>query len=547
MRVRGGFALSVFLSLSLVDARVVVSSNARGDARGMRDVDVEASLYERAMGRRVRESFEKMRANARRSRFRRARRRFVESSAVYGKIFAADAARTARRARETCDAIERDVRAFAREEAVRDDEDEDDEARDGDYGRDFGVGAEEEKEDARTRMATYDVERLRRCFQERANDSETRVAVAAAAIDEDLRAQRSNVEDKFFDELDARFRPMLAAVERRRRRSSVTSARDDVAGDRTDGRAPRDAYPHTTRALHRAFHAKSAAFERRAWMTLSHSVSRARRESFVEFLAHVSGKTPEPLFSSSLRDNDGSLTLDPDADAFVRVVRDAGARWSSTGAVAGETNGRATLDDEDAFARLIDRACEETREAFRIARDYVVDVVTRARERCEDVRRSREDEGPIERFGGVATRADAFARDAIPTGIVRPLDGCVAIDVTNVARELRAAAMSAMEAAAATAVEWASQETQRVARALTRLKLEERDAVDKAARAREIRDETRSLAEAYATLKASRAAKIPDLHVAAFDALEREIDAYARDVAADEDAGAEDTHDVRAT
>jgi len=512
----------------------------------MRDVDVV--VVERAVGRRVRESFEKMRAHARRNRFRRARRRFVESSAVYGKIFAADAARTARLARETCDVIERDVRAFAREEAVRDDEDDDDdEARDGDYGRDFGVGAEEEKEDARARMATYDVERLRRCFEERANDAETRVAAAAAAIDENLRAQRSNVEDKFFDELDARFRPMLVAVERRRRRSSVTSARDDVAGDRTDGRAPRDAYPHTTRALHRAFHAKSAAFERRAWMMLSHSVSRARRESFVEFLAHVSGKTQEPLFATTLRDDDGSLTLDPDADAFVRVVRDAGARWSSNGAVASarKTNGRATLDDEDAFARLIDRACEETREAFRTARDYIVDVLTRARERCEDVHRSREDEGPIERFGGVATRADAFARDAIPTGIVRTLGGCVAIDVTNVACALRAAAMAAIESAAATAVEWASQETQRVARELTRLKLEERDVVHKAAREKEIRDETRSLADAYATLKTSRAAKIPDLHVAAFDALEREIDAYARDDA--DDAGAEDTHDVCAT
>ena len=532
---------------------MVVSSKARrtrGGESGMRDVDVEASLYERAMGRRVRESFERMRAHARRNRFRRARRRFVESSAVYGKIFAADAARTARRARETCDAIERDVRAFAREEAVRDDDEDDDEdgeARAGDFGRDFGVGAEEEEKDARTRMATYDVERLRRCFQERATDAETRVNAAAASIDEDLRAQRSNVEDKFFDELDARFRPMLAAVERRRRRSSGTSARDDVS-------TPRDAYPHTTRALHRAFHSKSASFERRAWMTLSHSVSKARRESFVEFLAHVSGKTPEPFFATTLRDDDdGRLTLDPDADAFVRVVRDAGARWSSNGAVAGETNGRVTLDDEDAFARLMDRACEETREAFRTARDCVLDVVTRARERCEDVRRSREDEGPIERFGGVATRADAFARDAISTGIVRPLDGCVAIDVTNVARELRAAAMAAMESAAATAVEWASQETQRVARSLTRLKLEERDAVDKAARAKEIREETRALADAYATLKASRAAKIPDLHVAAFDALEREIDAYARDVAADEDddaiedAGAENTHDVRAT
>jgi len=71
---------------------------------------------------------------------------------------------------------------------------------------------------------------------------------------------------------------------------------------------------------------------------------------------------------------------------------------------------------------------------------------------------------------------------------------------------------------------------------LTRLKLEERD--DKSERAREMRKDTRSLADAYATLKASRAA-IPDLHVAAFDDLEREIDAFARD-AADDDRGDDD-------
>ena len=104
------------------------------------------------------------------------------------------------------------------------------------------------------------------------------------------------------------------------------------------------------------------------------------------------------------------MTLDPDADAFVRVVRDAGARWTSN-AMAEETNGRVTLDDEDAFARFIERACDETREAFQTAETYVVDLVNLARERCEEVRRAREDDEPIARFGAVATRADAFARE----------------------------------------------------------------------------------------------------------------------------------------
>jgi len=116
------------------------------------------------------------------------------------------------------------------------------------------------------------------------------------------------------------------------------------------------------------------------------------------------------------------------------------------------------------------------------------------------------------------------------------------VDVSSVVCELRTAAMAAMESAAATAVEWASASTQEVAHALTPLKLEERD--DKSERAREMRKDTRSLADAYATLKASRAA-IPDLHVAAFDDLEREIDAFVRDVAADDvrgdDDGTEDT------
>ena len=485
-----------------------------------------------------------MRAHARWNRFRRARRSFVESSAVYGTIFAEDAARAARRARETCDDVERDARAFARDVAVSEDEDEDDT---GDERGRGVVGDANEEEDARkTRAATYDVERLRKCFQEREADAKTRVGTAARAIEETLRVARANVEEKFFDELDARFRPMLAAVERRRRRSSGTNARDDISGDGDDGRVsrPRDAYPHTTRALRHAFDAKCASFERRVWMTLRIAVSRARRASFAEFLAHVSGKTSEPFFATTLRAGrgDGRLTLDPDADAFVRVVRDAGARWTSN-AMAEETNGRVTLDDEDAFARFIERACDETREAFQTAETYVVDLVNLARERCEEVRRAREDDEPIARFGAVATRADAFARemDAI-AGVVRPHDACVVVDVSSVVCELRAAAMGAMESAAATAVEWASASTQEVAHALTRLKLEERD--DKSERAREMRKDTRSLADAYATLKASRAA-IPDLHVAAFDDLEREIDAFARDVAADDDRddddGTEDT------
>ena len=486
-------------------------------------------LDARVRGRRVRESFEKMRAHARWNRFRRARRGFVESSAVYGTIFAEDAALAARRARETCDDVERDARAFARDVAVSEDEDE------YDTGDERGcgvVGDANEEEDARkTRAATYDVERLRKCFQEREADAKTRVGTAARAIEANLRVARANVEEKFFDELDARFRPMLAAVERRRRRSSGTNARDDVSGD-----APRDAYPHTTRALRRAFDAKCASFERRVWMTLRIAVSRARRASFAEFLAHVSGKTSEPFFATTLRAgrDDGHLTLDPDADAFVRVVRDAGARWTSN-AMAEETNGRVTLDDEDAFARFIERACDETREAFQTAETFVVDLVNLARERCEEVRRAREDDEPIARFGAVATRADAFARemDAV-AGVVRPHDACVVVDVSGVVCELRTAAMAAMESAAATAVEWASASTQEVAHALTRLKLEERD--DKSERAREMRKDTRSLADAYATLKASRAA-IPDLHVAAFDDLEREIDAFARDVAADDDRG----------
>ena len=481
-------------------------------------------LDARVRGRRVRESFEKMRAHARWNRFRRARRGFVESSAVYGTIFAEDAALAVRRARETCDDVERDARAFARDVAVSEDEDED--AR-------------------KTHAATYDVERLRKCFQEREADAKTRVGTAARAIEETLRVARANVEEKFFDELDARFRPMLAAVERRRRRSSGTNARDDVSGDGDDGRRPRDAYPHTTRALRRAFDAKCASFERRVWMTLSIAVSQARRASFAEFLAHVSGKTSEPFFATTLRAgrDDGRLTLDPDADAFVRVVRDAGARWTSN-AMAEETNGRVTLDDEDAFARFIERACDETREAFQTAETFVMDLVNLARERCEEVRRAREDDEPIARFGAVATRADAFARemDAV-AGVVRPHDACVVVDVSSVVCELRAAAMGAMESAAATAVEWASARTQEVAHALTRLKLEERD--DKSERAREMRKDTRSLADAYATLKASRAA-IPDLHVAAFDDLEREIDAFARDVAADDDRGDDDgTEDTK--
>jgi len=500
-------------------------------------------LDARVRGRRVRESFEKMRAHARWNRFRRARRGFVESSAVYGTIFAEDAALAARRARETCDDVERDARAFARDVAVSEDEDEDDT---GDERGRGVVGEANEEEDARkTRAATYDVERLRKCFQEREADAKTRVGTAARAIEETLRVARANVEEKFFDELDARFRPMLAAVERRRRRSSGTNARDDVSGDGDDGRAARDAYPHTTRALRRAFDAKCASFERRVWMTLSIAVSQARRASFAEFLAHVSGKTSEPFFATTLRAgrDDGRLTLDPDADAFVRVVRDAGARWTSN-AMAEETNGRVTLDDEDAFARFIERACDETREAFQTAETFVVDLVNLARERCEEVRRAREDDEPIARFGAVATRADAFARemDAV-AGVVRPHDACVVIDVSSVVCELRAAAMGAMESAAATAVEWASARTQEVAHALTRLKLEERD--DKSERAREMRKDTRSLADAYATLKASRAA-IPDLHVAAFDDLEREIDAFARDVAADDDRGDDDgTEDTK--
>ena len=493
-------------------------------------------LDARVRGRRVRESFEKMRAHARWNRFRRARRGFVESSAVYGTIFAEDAALAVRRARETCDDVERDARAFARDVAVSEDEDEDDT---GDERGRGVVGEANEEEDARkTRAATYDVERLRKCFQEREADAKTRVGTAARAIEETLRVARANVEEKFFDELDARFRPMLAAVERRRRRSSGTNARDHVSGDGDNGR-PRDAYAHTTRALRRAFDAKCASFERRVWMTLSIAVSQARRASFAEFLAHVSGKTSEPFFATTLRAgrDDGRLTLDPDADAFVRVVRDAGARWTSN-AMAEETNGRVTLDDEDAFARFIERACDETREAFQTAETFVVDLVNLARERCEEVRRAREDDEPIARFGAVATRADAFARemDAV-AGVVRPHDACVVIDVSSVVCELRAAAMGAMESAAATAVEWASARTQEVAHALTRLKLEERD--DKSERAREMRKDTRSLADAYATLKASRAA-IPDLHVAAFDDLEREIDAFARDVAVDDDRGDDD-------
>lgn len=500
-------------------------------------------LDARVRGRRVRESFEKMRAHARWNRFRRARRGFVESSAVYGTIFAEDAALAARRARETCDDVERDARAFARDVAVSEDEDEDDTG--DECGCRFVAEPNEEEDTRKTRMATYDVERLRKCFQEREADAKTRVGTAARAIEETLRVARANVEEKFFDELDARFRPMLAAVERRRRRSSGTNARDYVSGDGDDGRAPRDAYPHTTRALRRAFDAKCASFERRVWMTLSIAVSQARRASFAEFLAHVSGKTSEPFFATTLRarHDDGCLTLDPDADAFVRVVRDAGARWTSN-AMAEETNGRVTLDDEDAFARFIERACDETREAFQTAETFVVDLVNLARERCEDVRRAREDDEPIARFGAVATRADAFARemDAV-AGVVRPHDACVVVDVSSVVCELRTAAMAAMESAAATAVEWASASTQEVAHALTRLKLEERD--DKSERAREMRKDTRSLADAYATLKASRAA-IPDLHVAAFDDLEREIDAFARDVAADDDRGDDDgTEDTK--
>ena len=210
----------------------------------------------------------------------------MESSAVYGTIFAEDAALAARRARETCDDVERDARAFARDVAVSEDEDEDD------------TGEANEEEDARkTRAATYDVERLRKCFQEREADAKTRVVRATRLIEETLRVARANVEEKFFDELDARFRPMLAAVERRRRRSSGTNARDDISGDGDDGRVsrPRDAYPHTTRALRHAFDAKCASFERRVWMTLSIAVSQA---SFAEFLAR---KSPGRLRNRSSR------------------------------------------------------------------------------------------------------------------------------------------------------------------------------------------------------------------------------------------------------
>lgn len=522
-----------------VSARGVTTFDAR-TCEALERVDLERWFRERAAFEAMSEmrtfslhrawkSFAVMRRYARRRKFTRAKRAFDEASAIFGSAFAERACPATTRVRAACEQMEERARMFCRERVERVDNEPDVFAFD-------DVDAADEHD--ATEMKSYDVDAVLANFQSNADESRELIASSIRAIEDEIKVARDGIERRFSDDLDEKLRPMIAATTRYRpRRSSATTIKSSMmTSDGSSGVTPKDAYPCTERALTAALRSKLDSFERAAFMRVRSALSNARSASLDEFSAHVRscsslGSNIGALFDVNLCET--SLELEPSVDAFERVVRRGAALWTSASLRASVPFGERwnALEDESEYERKVDDVCGVIREYYAAARDAVKREASSLRHRVEALGQWNDQDDPIERFVQVSSRAKEFKKDTDDTpDAIRPDGCCFAVNVRALKGALRPAAISVSHAAGEAAVSHAADRANVIATKLTKMKLDTTgkvDVSDQFERAQSTRREFDELSEAYATLK-RLGVKIPDLHVAAFDALGQEIDAVIK-------------------
>lgn len=484
---------------------------------------------------RVRKSFALMREHARARKFAAMRRALEGSSAVFGRAFAERTIPAMLRVRAACETIGREARLFRRERVA---------SRDADAsGADaFAFEEFEGETDDVGAAETYDADALAENFQRNAMKSRDVLATVTRDVEREIQSVKSDVEERFLDDLNDRLRPMLATTMRFRRRSSgsgkfASSSKSDAASadpSSTASTAPRDAHPHTERVLKAALHEKLDSFERSAWMAMRSELAAARKASLEDFASHVACSSSDSanaaLFEVCL--SDGTTELVPSIDALERTIRSGASMWTSASLRSADSSGERMfpLYDEDAFDEDVHQVCDAVREAFARASEDVSRTAARLCSRAAALETLDDDADDVERFESAATRAKEFKRVIDEMGdSIRPRGGCFAVNVRSLKGELKSAVAAVESRASAGAVECAHDRAQSIATSLTKLKI---DAANHALgdeigseRARALRARASELGDAYATLR-RLGCKIPDLHAAAFDALTQEIDAF---------------------
>ena len=465
-------------------------------------------------------AFATMRAHARRRKFRRARARFKESSAIYGDAFAGYAVPTMMRVYDACHSIARDARVFRREEAP-------------------ATKVEESYEfddEANLAPATYDARALFETLLRLANEGSTHIRDVASAISSDVEIAKDAIERRFLADLDERLQPMITATKRYRRRSSGTNGgkpalAPTIGDDRlVTASESRDAYPYTERALVAALRMKLESFERSIWMCFRVAISRARDASLEELTAYVrDARSSESAIFQTTFDFETS-TLVPSSDAFERAIRDGAAAWtsSSLGERVGDAVDLRSLEDEE-FENRIDKFCDLVRDTFASAQEALLVVETRLREKSPDAVADADggddESSMIERLSEIVARSNAFKKevDALP-GSIRPNDGAIAVDIVSLKRALKPVASATIDSACRTAVDWAAERAQTIAQKFTRVKtLDDNDDETKLSKIRDLRDEARELENVHLAMK-RLGANIPDFDRAAFKGVVEEIE-----------------------
>jgi len=512
----------------------------------------EGEVFEKLRGMRtfrehfIRKSFDLMRAYARGRKIRRAKRALADASAVYGDAFASDTARAALEIRGSiCERIRESVRAFRREELAKSNSAD---------AYDFDAA-----EDARgTTLKTYDVDTFARALETNGDDAEKTLSACALSVRDAIARAREAVEHRFRIDLNERLRPMIAATKRYRASAeksfalaaatscATTEDSGNAASTAMSTHAPREMYAHTERALSRALDAKLKSFERSMWLAFQTACVDARRASMDELRAHIMGvyleksstnDHPPPLFETTF-DYD-AMALAPGFPAFERVVRAAAERWTSDALRAAHgagadfpTHWSSTLGDEErAFEASVEALIRDARERFDVGESFAIRDAERLRADANALD-ARDDapNGEAELHTSMLTRVAEFKRELerVPNAI-SPTNACVAVDVSSCKRSLKIAAARAFERTSDDLVSWTANATQSCANALTRMKLSVKSVDAKTTRER-IDAARASLREIAVVVDAARAhrVKVPDLNVAAFDALAPEIDAFER-------------------
>ena len=514
---------------------------------------------------RVRKSFMIMVKYARERKFKRARRALAESSAIFGLVFAPDAIACALKIHKINASIVSDVRMFRRGEMNRGDNGADDADRGFDHGFDdcFGGGA------AKPTPATFNAIDFQRVFETQAHENRDRIRNAVSGIQTEIALMRESIENRFLVQLEQRLRPMVVAARRYHRRhsgshsthgrggaarTSTTSSHSTESNTFTHttssslSSTARANYPYTEQGLTRRLRAKLEKFERAAWLSFRAACVTARDASLDEIdtvirdasTADINGDYTIPSLFSTKFDFNASA-LDPSADDFVNSLRFGCAAWQN-GFV---TSGLLDESEEDVMCLnvRIERAARAIRDVFATAQAAAVTLSAPLRARAEHVaaesldynsnsNNEEEDNGLISQFISISSRAHDLKRDMDKCTSVR--EKCVDVDMSSVKRTLRPPVDAALAASASCAVDRVSDASQNIATQLTRLKLmrasatTEDDVATTTRRecVRTLRENAKRIENAYAEFRA-RGVSVPELHVAAFVALEPELESLA--------------------